>query len=524
MTSNRSLLVVFAAFAACSSGTPTAFGAPRSLPKAQRPVVWDAIAKERLGLPDLGGARASTQDPAAAATAISAETPPGWQQMPAQPERFRHALWRVGGANGPECYLTLATGGGLVGNLGRWYGQFGQTAPAPDTLAEVEFFGGKARLVELTGTFGGKADQAMLGLLLPEGDRVTTLKFTGDAALVKAERANFLALAKSIRSGGKGSAAAPSQPEAGAKTFVGTTPAGWEQLPPQPERFRAALWRIAGQEGTECYVSGPIGGGVAGNMKRWYGQFGIEQVPALEALEVVELLGRPGRMVELYGTFGGKPGMGMLLAFTSQGDEVTTLKFTGPEAVVKSHREQFLALAKSLRSASASPNPQAPPIQRGQPMPGDHPPVGGTPAAAPPPPSGPFTATVPTGWTAKAGSNKFVHHTFAGDGEVYLGQLGGGLKATLDIWRGEMGQGAMSDAEFTALTRIAFLGEDSVLLDLAGDFRSMSGKQIQGARMLVAARGEGNTIVFAKLVGAAAEVGKQVDAFRTFAASVRRAQ
>jgi hypothetical protein len=530
MTSPRSFFLLFALLPACSSGTPQAFSAPRTLPKAQRPVVWDAPAKDRLGLPDMGGAKTSAQDPAAAAN-ITADTPSGWQRLPAQPEKFRHALWRVGGDAGPECYLTLGTLGGLAGNVTRWYGQFGQAATNPETLPEVELLGGKGRLVELTGTFGGKPDQAMLGIVLADGDRVTTLKCTGPAATLKEQRANFLALAKSMRLGGAGAGAASgnaaagaSGPEAGGKTFVGVTPPGWEQLPPQPERFRTALWRIAGNDDTECYVSGPIAGGVAGNLKRWYGQFGLDQVPALEALEVVELLGRPGRMVELYGTFGGKPGKGMLLAFVTQGDEVTTLKFVGPEAVVKSHRDQFLALAKSLRSASASPNPQAPPIQRGQPLPGDHPPVGGAPAQQPPPPSGPFTATVPAGWTAKAGSNKFLHHTFAGDGEVYLGQLGGGLKATLDIWRGEMGQGPMSDADFAALTKVAFLGEDSVLLDLAGDFRSMSGKQIQGARMLVAARSEGNTILFAKLVGAAAEVEKQLDSFRAFGASVRRAQ
>ncbi len=539
MTSPRSLLVLFALLPACSSGTTATFSAPRTLQKAQRPVVWDAPAKDRLGLPDLGGAKNAAQDPSAAAN-ITADTPAGWQRLPAQPDKFRHARWRVGGDTGPECYLTLGTLGGLAGNVTRWYGQFGQAAVDPGTLPEVELLGSKGRLVELNGTFGGKPDQAMLGIVVAEGDRVTTLKCTGPAATLKEQRANFLALAKSMRVGGAGAgapaaagnaaagagntAAGAGGAEAGGKAFVGVTPPGWEQLPPQPERFRAALWRIAGQDDTECYVSGPIGGGVAGNMKRWYGQFGLDQVPALEALEIVELLGRPGRMVELYGTFGGKPGKGMLLAFVSQGDEVTTLKFTGPEALVKNHRERFLALAKSLRSASASPNPQAPPIQRGQPLPGDHPPIGGAPAGAPPPPSGPFTATVPAAWTAKAGSNKFLHHTFAGDGEVYLGQLGGGLKATLDIWRGEMGQGPMSDADFAALTKIAFLGEDSVLLDLGGDFRSMSGKQIQGARMLVAARSEGNTILFAKLVGAAAEVEKQQDSFRAFGASVRRTQ
>ena len=102
MTSPRSFFLLFALLPACSSGTPQAFSAPRTLPKAQRPVVWDAPAKDRLGLPDMGGAKAGAQDPAAAAN-ITADTPAGWQRLPAQPEKFRHALWRVGGGGNPDC-------------------------------------------------------------------------------------------------------------------------------------------------------------------------------------------------------------------------------------------------------------------------------------------------------------------------------------------------------------------------------------------------------------------------------------
>jgi hypothetical protein len=71
---------------------------------------------------------------------------------------------------------------------------------------------------------------------------------------------------------------------------------------------------------------------------------------------------------------------------------------------------------------------------------------------------------------------------------------------------------------------VAFLGEDSVLLDLAGNFQSMTGKQIQGARMLVAARDVSGSIVFVKLFGPAADIDGQVDAFRQFCGSVRRSQ
>ena len=114
--------------------------------------------------------------------------------------------------------------------------------------------------------------------------------------------------------------------------------------------------------------------------------------------------------------------------------------------------------------------------------------------------------------------------SFGSDGEVYVGRLGGAPKQNLDIWRGEVSLPHLSDAEFQALPQIAFLGEDSVLLDMKGDFQSMSGKQIKNARVLVAARGEGGSVVFCKLVGPAAEVDAQIDAFRQFCGSVRRSQ
>ena len=55
MIQNRPL-VPFAllAFAACGGKDTAEFQAPRQLPKDQRPTVWDATAKERLGLPDMG--------------------------------------------------------------------------------------------------------------------------------------------------------------------------------------------------------------------------------------------------------------------------------------------------------------------------------------------------------------------------------------------------------------------------------------------------------------------------------------
>ncbi|MCU0865257.1 MAG: hypothetical protein MUC36_15850 [Planctomycetes bacterium] len=338
--------------------------------------------------------------------------------------------------------------------------------------------------------------------------------------------------------GGQGPQGAPGA-QGGDKQWVAVVPQGWEALAANPGKFRDAQWRITGQADCDIYFTAGVGGGVKGNLARWYTQqFGKAEAPAAESLEIIELAGRTGRLADLSGTFAGKSGWAALIAFAWQGDQVTSLKFTGPEAVVKANRDKFLAVARSLKLATASPNPAAPPIQPGQAMPDNHPPIGGSGPTGqgaggqsgqgnPPPPTpaaAPFHATVPAGWAAKPGTSRVLHHTFGADGEVYLSQLGGTLKQNLDIWRGEMSLAPLTDAEFAALPKAAFLGDDSVLLDVAGNFQSMSGKKIDGARMLVAARLDGQTITFAKLVAGAADTTAQLDAFRAFCGSVRRAQ
>jgi hypothetical protein len=315
-----------------------------------------------------------------------------------------------------------------------------------------------------------------------------------------------------------------------AATFVGQTPAGWEEQPSQPARFRDLLWRVAGDAGTECYLTARVGGTVPQNLQRWVGQFGLTEVPAVESLPVVEFGEQAGRLLELHGTFQGKPEQGTLLVFVSGGDGLSTLRFNGPSAVLKAQKDKFLALAKSLRRAGAAAKPSAgapaggtsgtgtaPPIDPHQPMPAGHPPTGAGQA-----PAAPFTATVPAGWTKKQDSSRPLHHTFGSDGEVYVSQMGGSMRAMLDIWRGEVGLPAADDAEFAAVAKQPVLGADGVLLDVQGDFRSMSGKTIAGARLLVGAVAVGNAIVFAKLVGPAADVAAQADGFRTFCESLRR--
>jgi len=301
--------------------------------------------------------------------------------------------------------------------------------------------------------------------------------------------------------------------------LVANTPAGWEELPAKPERFRNAVWRVAGEPDTDCYLTIGVGGGVAFNLQRWYvDQFARQQVPTLEQLPEIDFCNRKGRLVELEGTMNqSKPGWAALIAFFNQGQQVTSLKFTGPQAVVAAQRDAFLGLAKSIRLGKGGTARKAPPIDPNQPMPPGHAPINQQGPA-----KSPFVATTPAGWVAKKNSRRLLHHTFGRNSELYVSELGGSLRQTLDIWRFELQLNAMTDEEFSGLPKALFLGDDAVLMDLTGNWRGMSGAQIEDARVLVAARVDGNTITFCKLVGPRSEVDAQRDAFVQFCGSVRK--
>lgn len=349
-------------------------------------------------------------------------------------------------------------------------------------------------------------------------------------ALGKSQSERFLLQDMGAGRGGEGSAAG----------FSADTPAGWQ--PAATSQFRQLNWRI-GDEG-QCYLTVGVGGGLVGNANRWirdqFGQPAIGQAE-FDRLPRHPLMGGPAALVEVEGTFSGGMGGGgkadgyKLLGLLGGTDtDVVTLKLTGPKALVDQHRDAFLAVAKSIRrgGASASGAPPAPGGGNGaRPEPPPNHAQGG---AQPPPTPGhgaegagasPFTAEVPAGWKpiGDTGSRLF-RHGFGTGGEVYVGQLGGGLSAMLGIWYGEVNQTPPDEAAIAALPEIELMGQPAKFLELDGEFRGMGGPPIPDARLLVAVRSDGNGVVFAKCVGPKDEVAAQKDAFVTWCKTLRRAQ
>ena len=145
-----------------------------------------------------------------------------------------------------------------------------------------------------------------------------------------------------------------------ADLFQSETPEGWREAPPTPMR----LMNLRFGEGDvgECYLTilSGMGGGLAANAGRWYGQMGMEPPTAeeLEALPRAPLLNRSAVVIDLEGSFTSmgstaKPGyrmVGRILPPQQAGDTAFSmfLKMSGPTEVVAENLEKFEQFCQSL--------------------------------------------------------------------------------------------------------------------------------------------------------------------------------
>ncbi len=153
----------------------------------------------------------------------------------------------------------------------------------------------------------------------------------------------------------------------GSSGLAWTAPEGWLKEVPT-SKMRRAQYRVPGEAGDgECVVFyfGPGQGGDArSNTIRWGEQFiqpDGRPSSAVQKSENLTVNGIPILLTEVTGTYQGGfvmdgsaksyPGS-MLLGAVAEGPDANWFfKLTGPEATVKTHREAFMTLIRSLRSA-----------------------------------------------------------------------------------------------------------------------------------------------------------------------------
>jgi hypothetical protein len=111
--------------------------------------------------------------------------------------------------------------------------------------------------------------------------------------------------------------------------------------------------------------------------------------------------------------------------------------------------------------------------------------------------------------------------------ECYVSSLagdGGGVRANIDRWRGQMGAQPSTPEEFAALESVRLLGVDATLVEVHGAFQGMNGEQIADATMLGAVAPLEGRVLFVKLVGPSAVVAAERAAFLAFCQSLQPEQ
>ena len=144
--------------------------------------------------PPIGGMNPGLQ--AASADAGDKPTwiiPAGWQE--GQFAQFLVAKYVIAGTSGAQAAVNVSSlagdGGGLLPNINRWRQQLGLTpvdeAGLNKIVSTIDASGGKATMIEFSGTNGGKPAR-LIGVVLPLGGQTWFYKLMGDADLVAQQK------------------------------------------------------------------------------------------------------------------------------------------------------------------------------------------------------------------------------------------------------------------------------------------------------------------------------------------------
>jgi hypothetical protein len=138
-----------------------------------------------------------------------------------------------------------------------------------------------------------------------------------------------------------------------------TTPEGWNEE--GGSGMRLATFTVASEkQSAACslVVLGGAAGGLEANTRRWLGQLNIEAPPPEKLAEFLDRQlriestgGFDGVVVDLTEMGPAEDGTSMLAALYSINGTTLFIKFTGPLDLLKSEKNHFIALCKSIRSS-----------------------------------------------------------------------------------------------------------------------------------------------------------------------------
>jgi hypothetical protein len=335
---------------------------------------------------------------APAAPTVTAKVPADWQEAPLG--QMRVASYRVKGKDGKMADISVIPLAGVAGsdidNVNRWRGQVGLASVNDAEFAKlgetVQVGGQEGKLYDMAGQNASSGEKnRMLAAIVRRPDGAWFFKMVGDGALVAEQKSAFVDYLKSFSYPGAGGNSAPA--EAGTPTGLPPShppignispaavasaptsaegrpewqvPVGWKEI--DGGQFLVAKFIVVGSGGPESLedkgrervaatvnvsMSAGDGGGVLGNVNRWRGQLGLNQLSQAEVdklVKSVDIEGGKAILVDMSGTDMKSGAKTRLVgAVVPKGQQTWFYKLMGPAPLVEQQKDAFTKFVQNAK-------------------------------------------------------------------------------------------------------------------------------------------------------------------------------
>lgn len=322
-----------------------------------------------------------------------------------------------------------------------------------------------------------------------------------------------------LPAGHPSTAAAPAAPRPHA--HWDKLPAGWSETPAAGSR--AATFTIVGKDDQRAEAAVIAFPGMGGTdlqfVNLWRDQLGLVPLTDSELPKLVQpvtIAGADGKLFDITGaTKAGadKPAERIIVALQKQDGVSWFIKLTGHAALVEAQKPAFIGFLKTLKFHAGADEGEAP---ASAPRPA---------APAPSSTSAQPNWTSPAHWKSQAPGAMQAAKFGIGEGKakaevtaVFLGGTGGGLKANLDRWRGQISLAPTAANEVDQQAKpFDMLGAGARIVELTGTTAADG----DPAGMIVLVVPSGGGTWFYKLMGEPSVVAKEKDAFVAFVKSAK---
>jgi hypothetical protein len=273
---------------------------------------------------------------------------------------MREASFIVRGENGATADISLVrlgpAAGNILDNVNRWLAQLKQPAVTEEKLRTMLQPLGDAAVVDLSGQpeNGDPAkDGRIIGAIASDENGTAFYKMRGNAALVGAEKENFLKWVSTSRGGTSNSSATnattPAAPsDSGTSQIKWELPPGWATKPPSAMRYASFSAEKNGESADISVVTFPgDGGSDVDNVNRWRQQIGLPAVGEELLKPMIAAVHAGDVHIDTIDMSG--PSARLLAGWTRHDGQAWFFKMTGPPQLVEEEKPKFMAFLQSIR-------------------------------------------------------------------------------------------------------------------------------------------------------------------------------